>query len=110
MRFKGGLVNGTLASLYGAASFICLFFGHADHHAMETTCYTLGGAGVLLALYWLATKEIAAIPILLIGLVHFGLAARAEHEAMNIGCTGLAVATLVAGMLMLTREGSTAAA
>lgn len=101
MQFKGGLINGTLASVYGAVSMWCLFFSKSQHHSMKTTCYVLAALGVLLALYWLATKEAYGIPILLVGLTHIGLGARAEHDAMNVGCTGLAVVAFVTALLML---------
>ncbi len=102
MQFKGGIVNGTLASLYGAVSYICLFLAMNQHDAMKTSCYVLAGVGILLAIYLLATSEVLGIPILLVGIVHIGLGVRAEHIAMQVGCTGLAVVAFVAGILMLT--------
>lgn len=100
MELRGGLVNGTLASLYGAVSYICLFLAMNQHDAMKTTCYVLAGVGILLAIYWLATSEVMGIPILLVGIIHIGLGVKAEHVAMQVGCTGLAVVAFVAGMLM----------
>src|SRR5665648_318619 len=101
MRFKGGIVNGTLAALYGAASYICLFLAMNQHEAMKTTCYVLAGAGILIGIYWLATSEVMGIPMLLLGATHLGLGARAEHVAMQIGCTGLAVVVFVIAIMML---------
>lgn len=109
MTFKGGLINGTLASLYGAASYICLFLTMNQHHTMKTVCYVLAAAGILLAIYWLATKEIMGIPILIVGVVHIGLGARAEHVAMQVGCTGLAVVAFVIGLMMLAKSEATPA-
>jgi len=105
MQFKGGLVNGLLVSVYGAASFTCLFFKATpdDHMTMQKICWVLMAAGILLAIYLLVTKEVLGIPILLIGLVHGGLANWSEHVAMNTGCTGLAVVTMVLAALMLER-------
>lgn len=107
MQFKGGLINGTLASIYGAASYICLLLASNQHNTMKTVCYALGAAGILIAIYWLATKEVMAIPILIVGIVHFGLGARSEHVGMQVGCTGLAVVAFVIGALMMTKEGAT---
>ncbi len=101
MKFKGGIVSGALASIYGAASYICLFMASNQHDAMKTTCYALGVAGILIAIYWLATSEVMGLPIILVGLCHVGLAARAEHSAMQIGCTGLAVVAFMIGVMML---------
>lgn len=104
MQFSGGLINGALASVYGGASFVCLFYAkNMDAHmTMQKICYVLAVVGIMLAIYWLATKEVFGIPILFIGMVHAGLARWAEHDAMNVGCTGLAVATLIMAALMLT--------
>ncbi|MHB9112681.1 MAG: hypothetical protein ACYC4D_08685 [Thermoleophilia bacterium] len=102
MSFKGGMVNGTLAALYGAASYICLFLTMSQHDAMKTTCYALAAAGILIGIYWLATSEVMGIPLLLVGAVHLGLGARSEHVGMQIGCTGLAVVAFVIAALMLT--------
>jgi len=102
MQFKGGMVNGTLAVVYGAASNVCLLLTMNQHDAMKMTCYVLGALGVLLAIYWLATSEVMGIPIILVGVVHIGLAARAEHVGMQIGCTGLSVVAFVIGMMMLS--------
>lgn len=102
MRFKGGLVNGTLAGLYGAASNICLFLTMSQHDVMKTTCYALAGAGILIGIYWLATSEVMGIPMLLVGAVHMGLGARAEHVGMQIGCTGLVVVAFMIAVMMLT--------
>lgn len=99
MQFKGGLINGSLVAVYGAVSFVCLFT--EDHMMMQKICYVLGAIGILLAIYWLATSEVLGIPIFLVGLVHIGMAAQASHAAMQIGCTGLAVITMVAGLMML---------
>ena len=102
MRFKGGVVNGTLASVYGAASYICLLMAMNQHDAMKTICYVLGAVGIVLAAYWLATSEIMGIPIFLTGICHIGLGARADHVGMQIGCTGLAVVAFAVGIIMLT--------
>ena len=101
MGFKGGIINGSLAVFYGAVTNICLLLAMNQHDAMKTTCYVLGAVGVLLAVYWLVSSEVMGIPILLVGLVHVGLGARAEHVAMQVGCTGLAVVAFVIGRLML---------
>lgn len=103
MRFNGGIVNGTLAALYGAASYICLFLAMNQHDAMKTTCYALAAAGILIGIYWLVTSEVMGIPMLLVGATHIGLGARAEHVAMQVGCTGLAVVAFVIGIMMLAR-------
>lgn len=102
MQFKGGLVNGTMAAFYGAVSNICLLLTMNQHDTMKTTCYVLGALGILLAIYWLATNEVMGIPIVMVGIVHIGLAARAEHVGMQIGCTGLAVVSFVIGLMMLS--------
>lgn len=102
MKFMGGLVNGALASIYGAASYICLFLALNQHDTMKTTCYALGAAGILIAVYWLATSEVMGLPIFLVGLCHIGLAARADHSGMQVGCTGLAVVAFMVGVMMLT--------
>lgn len=102
MQFKGGLVNGTLAAFYGAVSNTCLFLAMNQHDTMKTTCYALGALGILLAIYWLATSEVMGIPIVMVALVHIGLAARAEHVGMQIGCTGLAVISFVIAVMMLS--------
>ena len=102
MRFKGGAFNGMLASVYGAASYICLFMAMNQHETMKTICYVLGAAGIVLAIYYLATSEVMGIPILLTGILHLGLGARADHVGMQIGCTGLAVIAFVIGIIMLT--------
>jgi hypothetical protein len=81
-------------------SFVCLFT--EDHMMMQNICYVLGAVGILLAIYFLATSEALGIPIFLIGLVHIGFAAKASHAAMQVGCTGLAAVSMVAGLLMLT--------
>ena len=83
---------------------MCLFFASTmdAHMTMQKICYVLAAAGIMLAIYWLATQEVFGIPILFIGLVHAGLARWAEHASMNVGCTGLAVATLILAALMLT--------
>lgn len=101
MKFKGGIVNGTLASIYGAASYICLFLALNQHDTMKTTCYVLGAVGILMGVYWLATSEVMGLPIILVGLCHIGLAARADHGGMQIGCTGLAVVAFMIGVMML---------
>ncbi len=103
MRFKGGLANGALASIYGGASYICLFLTMSQHDTMKTVCYGLAAAGVLIAIYWFATHEVMGLPILVVGLCHIGLAARSDHTGMQIGCTGLAVVAFVVGIMMLTR-------
>ena len=103
MQFKGGLANGALASIYGAASYICLFMEMNQHDTMKLICYILGAAGILIAVYWFATSEIMGIPIILVGLCHIGLAARADHVGMQVGCTGLAVVAFAIGVVMLTR-------
>lgn len=105
MRFKGGIINGGLASLYGGASYICLYLKMNQHDTMKTICYALGVAGIILAIYWLATMEVMGLPILLVGVTHIGLAARSEHVGMQIGCTGLAVVAFVIGIMMLTTAG-----
>lgn len=102
MQFKGGIFNGTLAVVYGAVSNVCLLLTMNQHDAMKTTCYVLGALGVLLAIYWLATSEVMGIPIIMVGIVHVGLAARAEHVGMQIGCTGLSVVAFVIGIMMLS--------
>lgn len=102
MSFKGGMVNGTLAALYGAASYICLFLTMSQHDTMKTTCYALGAAGIIIGIYWLATSEVMGIPMLLVGALHVGLGARSEHVGMQIGCTGLAVVVFVIAAMMLT--------
>ncbi|MHB8859698.1 MAG: hypothetical protein ACYC6Z_09505 [Thermoleophilia bacterium] len=102
MRFKGGLANGALASIYGAASYICLFMAMNQHDTMKTICYVLGAAGIILAIYWFVTSEVMGIPILLTGICHIGLGARADHVGMQIGCTGLAVVAFAIGVIMLT--------
>jgi len=102
MRFKGGLVNGTIAAIYGAASNICMFLAESKHDQMKVVCYSLAGAGILIGIYWLATSEVMGIPMLLIGAVHLGLGARAPHLSMLVGCAGLAVVAFVIGILMLT--------
>lgn len=101
MRLKGGMINGTLAALYGSASYICLFLTMSQHNAMKNTCYALGIAGILIGIYWLATSEVMGIPILLVGALHLGLGARSEHVGMQIGCTGLAVVVFVIAAMML---------
>ncbi|MHB1361307.1 MAG: hypothetical protein ACYCW5_01750 [Thermoleophilia bacterium] len=103
MQFKGGLVNGTMASIYGAASYICLFMAMNQHDTMKTICYVLGAVGIILAAYWFVTSEVMAIPIILTGICHIGLAARADHVGMQIGCTGLAVVAFAIGIMMLTK-------
>lgn len=106
MRFKGGIINGTLASIYGAASYICLLLASNQHNTMKTVCYVLAAAGVLIGIYWLATREVMGVPILIVGIVHVGLGARSEHVGMQVGCTGLAVVAFVIGALMMTKEGA----
>jgi len=101
MRFKGGVVNGALASLYGGLSYICLFLAMNEHDTMKTVCYLLGAGGILLAIYWFATQEIMGLPILIVGICHIGLAARSEHVGMQIGCTGLAIVSFFIGVMML---------
>ncbi|MHB1390214.1 MAG: hypothetical protein ACYCXF_03130 [Thermoleophilia bacterium] len=101
MGFKGGIINGSMAVFYGAVTNFCLMLAMNQHEDMKKTCYVLGAIGVLLAIYWLATAEVMGIPILMVAFVHVGLAARAEHVAMQIGCTGLAVVAFVIGLLML---------
>ncbi|MHB0866657.1 MAG: hypothetical protein ACYC6B_03700 [Thermoleophilia bacterium] len=101
MGFKGGMINGSLAVFYGAVTNTCLLLAMNQHEAMKTTCYVLGAIGVLLAIYWMVTSEVMGIPMLLVGLVHVGLGARAEHVAMQVGCTGLAVVAFVIGVMML---------
>jgi len=103
MKFKGGMVNGALASLYGGASYICLFLTMNQHDTMKTVCYALGVAGILIAIYWFVTQEIMGLPVLIVGLCHIGLAARSDHVGMQIGCTGLAVVSFMIGIMMLTR-------
>lgn len=102
MQFKGGMVNGALASIYGAASYICLLMSMNQHDTMKTICYVLGAVGIILAIYWFATSEVMAIPIILTGICHIGLGARADHVGMQIGCTGLAVVAFAVGVIMLT--------
>lgn len=104
MQFKGGLLNGSLVTVYGAASYICLLLASNQHNTMKTVCYVLAAIGILIAIYWLATREIMGIPILIVGIVHIGLGARAEHVGMQVGCTGLAVVAFVVGLMMLTME------
>ena len=105
MQFKGGLLNGVIVSVYGAASFTCLFFKDTmnDHMTMQKICWVLAAVGIIIAIYLLLTKEVLGVPIALIGLVHAGLAHYSEHSAMNVGCTGLAVITMVLAALMLER-------
>jgi len=69
---------------------------------MQKFCYVLGALGILLAIYWLATSEALGVPLILVGIVHIGLAARSAHVAMQVGCTGLAIVSLVAGLVMLS--------
>ncbi|RJQ46424.1 MAG: hypothetical protein C4534_03085 [Gaiellales bacterium] len=102
------MINGGLASVYGAASYICMFLKMNQHDTMKTVCYALGIAGILLAFYWLTTSEVMGLPIFLVGVTHIGLAARSEHVGMQIGCTGLAVVTFVVGIIMLAEVRGTA--
>ncbi|MHB0914483.1 MAG: hypothetical protein ACYC5A_10775 [Thermoleophilia bacterium] len=104
MQFKGGLVNGVLATLYGAVSFWCLFFKSdmESHATMQKVCYVLAATGIVLGLYWLASKEVFGVPLLLVGLTHIGLARYAEHIPMDIGCAALASIVFIAGLMMLS--------
>ncbi|MBE0428870.1 MAG: hypothetical protein IBX61_03250 [Thermoleophilia bacterium] len=103
MRLKGGLLNGSLAAVYGAAGFIPLFMTMGQHRDMQTACYVLAVAGILLAVYWLVTGEAMGIPVLLIGIVFAPLGYWAEHVALQIGSAGLGVAAFVIAVTMLAR-------
>ena len=85
----------------GGARLCGLFLRMHAQDTMKTVCYALGVAGIIIAIYWLATQEVMGLPILIVGLCHIGLAARSEHVAMQIGCTGLAVVACVIGAMML---------
>ena len=100
MYFKGGTTNGLLASVYGLASFICLFLAMNQHSTMKTVSYVVGVLAVILAAYWLATREVSGIPFLLLGGIQIALGARAEHVALQIGSGALAVIGFVAGLMM----------
>ena len=101
MQFKGGVANGTLAAIYGALNFINLMLAMNQHNNMKTVGYVMAGLGVLLAIYWLATREVMGIPILLVGIVNVGLAARAEHVALQVGDAALGVVAFVIALMML---------
>jgi hypothetical protein len=101
MRFKGGLVNGTLVAIFGAVSFLNLFMAMNQHPTMKNISYVLGVVGILLGIYLLVTREVIGIPVLLTGVVYLGLGARAEHVALQIGSAGIGVTALIASMIML---------
>ena len=102
MKFKGGLINGVLASLYGGACYFSLLLLESEHD-MKNVGYVLGVVGILMAIYWLATNEVMGIPLFIVGLLHISLAGRSGEMAMQSGVTGLAVVSFVIGVIMLTR-------
>jgi hypothetical protein len=100
MYLKGGTMSGVLASAYGFASFICLFLAMNQHSTMKTVSYVVGALAVILAVYWLATREVIGISFLLLGIIQIALGARAEHVALQVGSAALAAVGFVAGMMM----------
>lgn len=118
MRFKGGLINGTLAAVYGTATMWILFYkegaemvgmdhGNMDgmngHQTMQRIGYVMGVAGVILAIYFLATREVMGIPVFLVGLTHFGLARYADHVGLQVGAATMAAVSLLVAVMMLSR-------
>lgn len=117
MRFKGGLVNGALAAVYGTATMWILFYkegtemagmdhdsmdGMTGHQTMQRIGYVIGVAGIILALYWLATREVMGIPVFLVGLVDIGLARYADHVGLQVGAAAMAVVSILVGVMMLS--------
>jgi hypothetical protein len=117
LRFKGGLMNGTLVAVYGTATMWILFYKEAadmagmdhsnmegmnGHQTMQRIGYVMGVVGIILALYYLATREVMGIPVLLVGLTHFGLARYSDHIGLQVGAAAMAVVALLVGVTMLS--------
>jgi hypothetical protein len=118
LRFKGGLINGTLAAVYGTLTMWILFYQEAadmagmdhsnmegmnGHQTMQRISYVMGGIGIILALYFLATREVMGIPVFLVGLTHFGLARYSDHVGLQVGAAAMAIVMLMVGVTMLSR-------
>jgi hypothetical protein len=105
MRFKGGLLNGTLASLYGFVGLWLLFYqeGMEHHQTMKKISYVLGAAGIAIALYWLVTREVTGIPFMMLGLNFIGIARYSQHVPMDIGAATMSAVAVIIGVLMYMR-------
>ncbi len=112
MRFKGGTLNGTIACLYGFVSLWLLFFheGMSYHRTMQKICYVLALTGFVIALYWLFSREVSGIPMVMLGLNFLGLARYAEHIPMDIAAAALSVTAMLMGLMMYARPGGAGSA
>jgi TRAP-type uncharacterized transport system fused permease subunit len=110
MRFKGGLFNGTLASLYGFTGLWLLFFKEdmEQHRTMQKISYVLAFAGIAIALYWIATREVTGIPFMMLALNFLGMARYSEHMPLDIGAAAMSAVSIIIGVLMYTRIDSRA--
>ena len=112
------MLNGTLAAVYGAVTMWILFYkegtemmgmdhGNADgmsgHQTMQRIGYVMGVVGIVLAVYFLATREVMGIPLFVVGLTHFGLARYADHVGLQVGAATMAVTSMLVGIMMLSQ-------
>jgi hypothetical protein len=107
-------------SLYGTATMWILFYkegaemtgmdhdmdGMTGHQTMQNIGYVMGVIGIVLAIYLLATREVLGITVILVGLTHFGLARYSDHVGLQVGAASMAIVSLVVGIMMLSRVGT----
>lgn len=105
MRFKGGMLNGTLSSLYGFVGLWLLFYqeGMEHHRTMQKISYVVGAFGIAIALYWLVTREVTGIPFMMLGLNFIGIARYSQHIPMDIAAASMSAVAIIIGVLMYTR-------
>jgi hypothetical protein len=99
------MLSGTLACLYAFFALWPVLYkeGMDNHRTMQRICYVMAVTGIIIALYWLATREVSGIPFLLIGLDFLGMARYSEHIPMDVGAAALSAMAMVIGVLMYTR-------